>query len=171
MTTNSKEKTQLELNYKCEYNKTRKPPPLTTKSLTWKNTSKHIKAYRSTLLYTHNANVGKNSDRKYLILDYFVVVFVAQPAFEQLSFFPCAFSLSAVVYICVVWGLFFCLLVWLFFFFLIPLITKDIWKQLIKSLNDSNCYYLLLFVFIIYVYMCEVEKEHHFKHEKMHKGI
>lgn len=116
MTTNSKEKTQLELNYKCEYNKTRKPPPPPTKSLTWKNTSKHIKAYRSTLLYTHNANVGRNSDRKYLILDYFAVVFVAQPAFEQLSFFPRAFSLSAVVYICVVWGLFFCLLVWLLFF-------------------------------------------------------
>ena len=96
MTTNSKEKTQLEVNYKCEYNKTRKPPPPTTKSLTWKNTSKHIKPYRSALLDTHNANVEKNSDRKYLTLDYFVVVFVAQPAFEQLSFFLCAFSLSDV---------------------------------------------------------------------------
>lgn len=51
MTTNSKEKIQLELNYKCEYSKTRKPPP-PTNSLTWKNTSKHMKAYRSTLLYS-----------------------------------------------------------------------------------------------------------------------
>lgn len=131
---------------------------------------KHIKAYRSTLLYTHNANVEKNSDRKYLTLDYFVVVFVAQPAFEQLSFFPCAFSLRDVVYS--VWfGVCFSVCWFAFFFFLIPLITKDTQKQLMKTLNDSNCYYLLLFVITMYVYVWGVEKKHHSKQEKMHKGI
>ena len=112
----------------------------------------------------------KNSDRKYLTLDYSVVVFVAQPAFEQLSFFPYAFSLSDIVYS--VWfGVCFSVCWFGFFFFLIPLITKDTQKQLIKALNDSNCYYLLLFVFTIYVYVWGVEKEHHSKQEKMHKGI
>ena len=122
------------------------------------------------MLDTHNANVEKNSDRKYLTLDYSVVVFVAQPAFEQLSFFPYAFSLSDIVYS--VWfGVCFSVCWFGFFFFLIPLITKDTQKQLIKALNDSNCYYLLLFVFTIYVYVWGVEKEHHSKQEKMHKGI
>ena len=116
MTTNSKEKTQLELNYKCEYNKTGKPPPLTTKSLTWKNTSKHIKAYRSTLLYTHNANVGKNSDRKYLILDYFVVVFVPNLLLNNFLFFHVH---SALVLLCIyVWfGVCFSVCWFSFFFF------------------------------------------------------
>ena len=119
MTTNSKEKTQLELNYKCEYNKTRKPPPLTTKSLIGKNTSKHIKAYRSTLLYTHNANVGKNSDRKYLILDYFVVVFVPNLLLNNFLFFHVH---SALVLLCIyVWfGVCFSVCWFSFFFFPYP---------------------------------------------------
>ena len=79
---------------------------------------------------------------------------------------------SALVILCIVCGLgFVFLFVGLVFFFLIPLITKDTQKQLIKALNDSNCYYLLLFVFTIYVYVWGVEKEHHSKQEKMHKGI
>lgn len=115
MTTNSKEKIQLELNYKCEYSKTRKPPP-PTNSLTWKNTSKHMKAYRSTLLYSQ-CQRWKEQWQKIFNFGLFCCCFVAQPAFEQLSFFFHVHSALVLSCICVWFGVRFSVC-WFGFFFL-----------------------------------------------------